>query len=245
MATRYVARKITEYYESRKRQDLLEFLKNSAVDPKCASLRGALFEGYACRQLWNGGKFKVCSLDAVGAHDRYIELKPLQRCYFSEPQDLAGMQAHHYALPMSSNFPSVDAVTLDPPLFLQITVSLEHSVVANEILQLLAVIPTASLYFVVPSDIFAQFKCQKYEPADKVDPSALKTLKQYVLEIPTTHSNLPAGEKIEHLPPLPNTQPRCDALTTSNKPCRNLKGQCQIHPPEHNKKQKRGDAADE
>eukprot|EP00026_Physarum_polycephalum_P005223 Phypoly_transcript_05254.p1 GENE.Phypoly_transcript_05254~~Phypoly_transcript_05254.p1 ORF type:complete len:421 (+),score=43.81 Phypoly_transcript_05254:692-1954(+) len=239
MASKYVSRKITEYYESRKKQELLEFLNNSTIDPKCAGLRGALFEGYACRQLWRGGKFKVRSLDEpVGAH-YYEELKPLDRCYFSEAQDLIGMEANHYALPVSSSFPSIDAVTLDPPHFLQMTVSLDHSVVASEILRLLAVISSASLYFVVPSDIFAEFKRQKYELADKEDPPALKNLKQYVLEIPTTHSNLPAGEKIHHLPSLPNTQLRCGVRTTSNKPCRNFKGQCQIHPPVDNTNKKR------
>jgi hypothetical protein len=63
--------------------------------------------------------------------------------YYAKYEDLAGMQTHHDALPMSSSLPSIDAVTLNPPLFLQMTVRLKHSVVANEILQFLAVIPTA------------------------------------------------------------------------------------------------------
>merc|ERR1712096_486559 len=120
---------------------------------------------------------------------------------------------HAYFEPEHSNFAVLDALIrceggcglLSPHIGLQATTTLEHPIAMarlKEHLEHLGEPPSFDLVFVVPQNIFGEFRYQKYHtignrPATSID-KAMSKVKQWVLELPVRDRQLRGSGRLRN-----------------------------------------------
>jgi len=150
-----------------------------------------LFERVAHSKLEQGGTFQTRRLNDNFVTNLVVPTR--EKKIFKQVADIsdANLTAHHYLLPESSNFESVDSI-IKPDILLQMTVSLSHPCKQMGLFKVLNSLNNPQpprLYFVVPPENFESFQPQKYtdEKGKTLDLSRhqnVNSLVQYALEIP-------------------------------------------------------------
>ncbi|KJE94920.1 hypothetical protein CAOG_05461 [Capsaspora owczarzaki ATCC 30864] len=126
-----------------------------------ASLRGQLLEKYAHSIIPQGGSFQIRDLSNTQAAVSTLVIPPLTRVLFQALNQVDLQSSNMYFQPTASNHPAIDAV-ISPNKFLQMTVSLNHPIKAQRLAEAVRLVPAPELYFVVPYQIFNDFKAQDY-----------------------------------------------------------------------------------
>jgi len=158
---------VTKLLLSRQRSELAYFACHDD-NPLFAKLRGDCFEAYAHDALAAGGAFQVRELaPAGGVKTLSLSQATVRRFSGNKPGDLAVLRSFlvgDYCQPLVGNFPVIDAVIL-PSTLLQMTVSLQHDVKEDIMLEILDALSlkTAELVFVVPPDKFYDFKAPTFK----------------------------------------------------------------------------------
>ena len=214
-ASDYVARRCCDDMLRSQQDRMLRFLGDALSRPGLGNLPGTMFERWMHTLLVGGGKFNMRRLEP-GAHGpgsaralgegelTTVDVPVLEHHLFhtlSETQDMGG--CHAYFEPDHSNFAVLDALIqcdggcgpLSPHIGLQATTTLEHPIAMarlKEHLEHLGEPPSFDLVFVVPQNIFGEFRYQKYHtignrPATSID-KAMSKVKQWVLGLPVRDS---------------------------------------------------------
>jgi len=191
-ASEYIADRMSHKLLTNMESQTLDFLRISADLPLIASVRGTLFERYVHNVLQRPGKWRV---RALSSQDSQEEL-PINNKHINVFDSLAqveNLQEGVYYRPKKKNYGAVDAVTKvgnDISLF-QVTVSLGHGINTPELVKCLDELGEVSgkirLYFVVPVDVFPEFKHQSYNQQKDIPREKLakaKEIEQWVLEMP-------------------------------------------------------------
>ena len=145
-----------------------------------------IFEEIAHRILLNGGDFKVRSLDDSEEYVLTLH-KQDNICKFSTIETITNDQ---YFRLDNKNFPSIDSI-IAPQYLFQMTISMDHPIKLiglKKVYHKLSNTDEIDFYFVVPAQLYAGFKKQKYTTTDKNDarrmPLWIKNrVKQYALKI--------------------------------------------------------------
>lgn len=187
--TQHIADEVTQRLAT-ERGAALEHLLRTATNPVMADIRGTLFEGYAHRRLAQGGVFKVRELfqDSKLGAETELALPPSRLCAISKMEEIDTFQDGDYLKPSVSNFPAVDSIRL-PDIWFQMTVSRSHPVKHALVRTILDHFSgNVRLYFVVPPDIFDDFKWQPIVNLGGGQPSAVPSfmnrVSQHVLRLP-------------------------------------------------------------
>jgi hypothetical protein len=188
-ASVYVARKVAERYEKNEKDKLKIFLASSEGLGPFGSLRGILFEGYAHNILLRGGKFRIRCLTGKNSGKKYkLKLDPSQEKVLYSVNDIQHLKKNEYGRPASKIFESIDSVFREDSILFQITVSTSHPVKLHGLKEVIKYLPTTTeidLYFVVPPDIYPNFKEQNYiNKKNTKSASSPDNVVQYALEIP-------------------------------------------------------------
>ncbi len=184
-----VAMRLFEY----EKNNLIAFLSAAAVDKDLAGLRGVLWEGYCHRRLAAGGKFACRHLGTANkpvegiAQDITIEPSTRSHIFDSWPE-VKELPHTVYSRPRIKNLPAVDSA-MQPNKLYQITVSSSHTVNCKGLHDALVGMQDdkrkVSLFFVVPTDKFLNFRTQNFTQGLGV--AALRDqVKQFVLEVSLT-----------------------------------------------------------
>jgi hypothetical protein len=161
-----------------------QFLAGTSGQSIYASLRGQVFEAYAHRILAKKEIIPVRFLDGDGTERDNINIGKRSLKVFEKLEDI---QKSYYAVPKIRNFAAVDSLAA-PYLAFSMTVSSDHPTVASGLLNILpAVQDRPILVFVVPQEIEATFKEQKYWTRDKKImtrvPEEIKRIRQAVTAV--------------------------------------------------------------
>jgi hypothetical protein len=128
-----------------------------------------------------------------------IDLEASKSRYFSDNVELGSLLQSgclDYLVPRNINYPAIDAISVNPRLFLQMTVSPSHGVNVAGLDAVVSVLDNSigqqdalyDLVFVVPSDMYRGYGAQKYEfPKGKAYgdfASTLDRVSQKVLKLP-------------------------------------------------------------
>ncbi|EGG16196.1 hypothetical protein DFA_09224 [Cavenderia fasciculata] len=157
-------------------------------------LGGSFFEGVVHRKLQVGGTFKrrLLNNNNTGKESDVVIPKPLPSVDIKSINDIskASSATGAYLLPTYSNFPVVDSLIKPTQLF-QVTVSSTHPPLMQELSNIVDQLgnpPNVDLYFVVPEDMYSDFKQQNYLTTAKKAATKLskqvQTVTQYVLLFP-------------------------------------------------------------
>ncbi|EGG19912.1 hypothetical protein DFA_07019 [Cavenderia fasciculata] len=145
-------------------------------------LGGSFFEGVVHRKLQVGGTFKrrLLNNNNTGKESDVVIPKPLPSVDIKSINDISkpSSATGAYLLPTYSNFPVVDSLIKPTQLF-QVTVSSTHPPLMQELSNIVDQLgnpPNVDLYFVVPEDMYSDFK----QSATKLS-KQVQTVTQYVL----------------------------------------------------------------
>ena len=184
-----VAMRLFEY----EKNNLIMFLSAAAVDKDLAGLRGVLWEGYCHRVLATGGNFNCRQLGTrTMPVDGTAQVMTIERSsdrhIFDSWPEVSNLSHTIYSRPRIKNLPAVDSV-MQPNKLFQITVSSSHPVNCKGLREALSGMQDderhVSLFFVVPSDIFQNFRAQDITRGEGV--VALRNdVQQFVLEVSLT-----------------------------------------------------------
>lgn len=206
-ASKYVSDEVFNTQFARSKLEVELFISATKGSPELASVRGIIFERFA-HVLIAGQKRRPLRARYLGIDggETDIAWPEMERRSFASAQSLAellaeaGAGATLYLKPTVINFPAIDAIVPGQAL-LQMTVSLRHGLRSGAAFQsfwdgVLAIgskergdnamttfsaatlIP--AIYFVVPEDIYHEFKAQKVTGS-----VFLESLAQYALCVPT------------------------------------------------------------
>jgi len=196
-ASDYIAERIADKFLQDEENKSLMFLRKSAKIPTLASVRGSFFEMYAHKVLQGNGKWNVCDLST---HEHDVLKMNNNKIIIFDSLDKLNLQEGIYYHPKSKTFGALDALTKvenDIVLF-QMTVSLQHPLHHAELKKHIAALSLNTqyskikLFHVVPPDIYPNFRIQPFfnvegnEMADKNIIKIVKSVKQWVLQIPLT-----------------------------------------------------------
>ncbi len=161
-----------------------QFLAGTSGQSIYASLRGQVFEAYAHRILAKKESISVRFLHGDGTETEDIQIGPRNLKIFEKLEDTGKSD---YSVPKIKNFAAVDSLAY-PYLAFSMTVSSHHPTVASGLLKILPAIQEHNiLVFVVPKDIEATFKEQKYLTVGKKImqklPEQIKRIRQAVMAI--------------------------------------------------------------
>lgn len=185
-ASLYVTEKAFDSFNVHNHKSLLLFL---AVEdqPTLSSLRGQLFELHAHRQLYSGGTFCVRPLTSDSPAKTDVTFSKLDVKRFKKISECS--KENTYYIPISKRFSCIDSVIPNIGFF-QMTVSDRHPINMKEMGKLLTAIDipfNTDIYFVVPNNIYPEFRAQKFLTQEGHSAKKLKTsiqnLKQYALNI--------------------------------------------------------------
>ena len=142
-----------------------DFMEYAAGKSLYATVYGQLFESFCHSKLCSGEQFDVKSLEPGG------EMKRLSwegdTRVFKELDEVDG-STDKYFVPNKRNFIAVDSI-LPPDLAFQMTVSTTHPVIRHGLTLVKKLLQCAklNLYFVVPKEIYDEFKKQPYHTHKK------------------------------------------------------------------------------
>ena len=173
------------------------FLSITSEESGLSKIRGQFFEAYCHRLLASGGTFDMRCL--TSGTETTIDLEASKSRYFSDNVELGSLLQSgclDYLVPRNINYPAIDAISVNPRLFLQMTVSPSHGVNVAGLDAVVSVLDNSigqqdalyDLVFVVPSDMYRGYGAQKYEfPKGKAYGDVASTLdrvSQKVLKLP-------------------------------------------------------------
>ncbi|GIL61076.1 hypothetical protein Vafri_15463 [Volvox africanus] len=181
---RYVLEKMEEM-ERKAGTDHIRQLQSlihlSMGKPALAATAGLFFERYAHRRLQEGGSFQVRQLGAPKtAHSSEDKVIPFElQCAgvhkLYKLEEVRQQVNEIYCVPPSHNFPAVDSI-MQPEFLFQITTTQKSKVPLDGLLAAARQLHgTPKLCFVVPSQIFKEYKFVNGIPED---------MEQWVLEVP-------------------------------------------------------------
>ena len=152
-----------------------------------ASFRGHCFESFAHCRIRAGGTFKVRRIDVNSPVSRTLTIpKFKEQVVFYDLKKVVNNNV--YYKPWSRTFAAVDAISLPDKTF-QMTVSENHDEKYEGIMKIKEKLKEFKLYFVVPEDIFENFKEQNYvkkkKVTDKQAAKLKKSVQQWALCVPT------------------------------------------------------------
>ncbi|KAG0237211.1 hypothetical protein BGW42_001478 [Actinomortierella wolfii] len=188
-ASTYVAENIAGLLSQEARYQMLQRLVMNPND----SARGIMFEAYVLRIFREGGyTFEIKDLSDGTISSLSLPANPETKHFNTIPS----VQEGTLCIPKISNYACVDMLPAHKLLF-QITVSKDHPIKGPPLSKLLDRLIEAQwistsdepwLIFVVPSEVYADFKIQHYvsssdEKVYKRLPAELKRVRQYVLKI--------------------------------------------------------------
>jgi len=190
----YIREQILTKFEHEKLFDLRTFLAVSEGSGPVSTLRGLLFEGYAHQVIQAGGRWTLRALDDNG-EDIELSFSKLEKQLFHRREDIKNFHQGKYYIPTNKNFATVDSIIVENYLF-QMTVSYNHPIKWNILQQIAHLLPQAqqtnnyicNLIFVVPPDLYGNFKKQNYLRADGKTRLRrvfhdMKYIRQYVMKI--------------------------------------------------------------
>jgi hypothetical protein len=186
-ASEWVEDQALSMYLQSQQQAVHDFMVASGGESTIAEFRGKLWERHAHRKLQQGGQWTCRSLTSDS--DEYeITLPPCTSVLgIWDHTDIAQLADAVYAWGKNKRFPAVDAV-MQPDKMFQITVSDSHGIDVkglNNASRALRAFPNVKLYFVVPPDIFTQFKKQSLKRirGDVDAAQAARDIEQCVIRI--------------------------------------------------------------
>lgn len=175
----YIINALLSRFVGKQRSSIESFLDATSEQSALASMRGQVFEAYAHRILAAGGDFKVRNLSDGLESVLHLEKSTVQYFWGMDdlPATLDKFQAE-YLIPRQGTFPAVDALSQQPLMLLQMTVSPSHDVSINGLDKLvscldarMAAVPRVNVYdlvFVVPAELYDGFSLQEFKfPKDK------------------------------------------------------------------------------
>ncbi|KAF0382297.1 putative crinkler family protein [Gigaspora margarita] len=183
-ASEYVANEVVVKLKINYKEKLKNFIMASSSINEYGSLRGNIFERVAHQILQGGGTFNIRILEP---HSITCKIKIPKRIMLTF-DDVNEIKEDMYCKPNRKNFASVDAIVA-PNIFFQMTISKIHAIDLNGLEKLYNKLGDHNeiyFYFVVPTDLFENFKCQNFVTGKKIVkqmPSWGKSVKQYALEI--------------------------------------------------------------
>ncbi|GIL61075.1 hypothetical protein Vafri_15463 [Volvox africanus] len=162
-------------------RQLQSLIHLSMGKPALAATAGLFFERYAHRRLQEGGSFQVRQLGAPKtAHSSEDKVIPFElQCAgvhkLYKLEEVRQQVNEIYCVPPSHNFPAVDSI-MQPEFLFQITTTQKSKVPLDGLLAAARQLHgTPKLCFVVPSQIFKEYKFVNGIPED---------MEQWVLEVP-------------------------------------------------------------
>jgi hypothetical protein len=128
----YVCQQLVRREEAKAHDDLVRFLRDTAVGvPRAGTLRGYLFEEFAHQALQRGGEFLIRALKGADVEStRTVRFSPSTARSISDTESIQQLLQHEYGKPTSQNFATVDAV-LKPNSLFQMTIRDRHAVNVN------------------------------------------------------------------------------------------------------------------
>ena len=204
-ASSLVENEMLERFSQEILHQMKHFLRPTDVDSR-SNLRGVIFEVHAHIMLRDGGSFQVrrlCEGDATSGQNVQVAFPPAKIRYFRS-YDEVDLRENTLWRPFSNTLPSIDSLR-GPANFFQMTVSQTHPIKHHDISNALKQVADQSeshprLYFVVPSDVYWNYKWQPYHTKDgklfKAQLGDVGKVEQWALMIPTG-TEKPATDKDE------------------------------------------------
>ena len=196
-ASVWVAEQVAEQFFVNEKQRFLTFLASSAGAGESAALKGILFEGYMHNLFKAGGRFEQAELLTDGTRlPSMLDLKARKECIFKSRDEIKNLTENEYARPLSKSFAVIDSL-ISPHYLFQSTVSEHHPIKMQRLVDIITALPPSTnpiyLCFVVPEDIFTQFRLQNYETtegkvAKQLHPTISSRVRQFVVKIRLTSS---------------------------------------------------------
>jgi len=185
-ASKYIADKVIERLVKTHKQSIYYWLAATAGASALAGIRGLVFEQHAHERLAQGGTFKIRELVDHG-NETTLALEAREKAVFVQLDEIEQLDASKYAQPLKGNQESIDSLIL-PNMVFQFTVSLSHPVKQAGLVKAYKAMGLENppspkkrrgneggkipidvdedkiprLYFVVPEDIFDQFRSQPF-----------------------------------------------------------------------------------
>uniref|UniRef100_A0AAV1TLS1 Crinkler effector protein N-terminal domain-containing protein n=1 Tax=Peronospora matthiolae TaxID=2874970 RepID=A0AAV1TLS1_9STRA len=212
-ASDYVLDIIYQQLYEHNRAKLVAFLDASRGFDLYAVIRGRVFERYVHSVLPQGGNFRVRRLTVGPKHitagvnegerkvkravvdedTKTVHLPKLKNVVFERDEQVTSADLATYLRPKASNFESVDAMAT-PNILFQVTCARVHPCKRKglcRVLDLLGKPAEPRLYFVVPPDIFDDFRYQAYQHNErkkqKDEDNIVEKLEQFVMEVSYAH----------------------------------------------------------
>jgi hypothetical protein len=157
LASSYVTERLLEKFVKYRRQELVQFIIDSASNPLLQSVRGAMFEAFAHRCLSVDNTWKVRSLETNVDHDLHLKVLGVER--FNDIDDCKNVGV--YYTPMNPKYPCIDSYMCGVGHF-QMTVSNRHPIHFEKMKKIIQTTSNNKLYFVVPLNIVNDFKLQTF-----------------------------------------------------------------------------------
>jgi hypothetical protein len=204
-ASPLVKNEVIERFSQEILKDMKHFLRPSNVD-YLSNIRGLIFEFYAHIMLRDGGSFqarRLCEGDATSGQNVQVAFPPAKIRFFRAYEEV-DLRENTLWRPFSQNLPSIDSLR-GPSNFFQMTVSQTHPIKHQGLSNALKQVADKAeshprLYFVVPSDVYRNYKCQPYHTKDgklfKAQLGDVGKVEQWALMIPTG-AEKPATDKDE------------------------------------------------
>ncbi|CAG8676130.1 16323_t:CDS:2 [Funneliformis mosseae] len=170
-ASKFAGNKCLDQLKKHKKEELRTFIESARNMKEMSALRGQLFELISHEILRRGGKFSVRKLTTKGTEPKVFEEfdSDLEEKFFwsiDEIKDDIQKGQKNYYRPNSDTFESIDSYVYPNKMF-QVTVSRRHGVKQDGLRAIKKVLDEDSdinIYFVLPKDIFENFKTkQSYE----------------------------------------------------------------------------------
>ncbi len=181
LASPYVSKKLFDEWGKSSMDNIVSLINSCCGQPLLAAVRGQLFEQYAHTVLSVQKKYKVKCLST--GIETEITLKPSGQKKFDKLCDVKTDDVVYY-YPRSRIFETIDSILLPNNAF-QITVSCSHGMKHHGLVQVKSQLlcKTLRIYFVVPINIYDNFKKQVYLKTKKGvgDKGDVDGIEQYVL----------------------------------------------------------------
>jgi len=170
------------------------------------TLRGRLFEDWVVERFCDGGRFKWRPAAASNDEPELFVFEPgTKLCDFDAVEEIHSAPDDAIARPISLSFGGVDLIRQGRDLF-NATYDMRHRLSLSALTKVAAAMRPGNqplrFFWVVPRDSYARMKPQRFHDTsghvvddDKL-PEALRTMEQYVLEVPLVDLQLLAQHSV-------------------------------------------------
>ncbi|GBC19248.2 hypothetical protein GLOIN_2v1486671 [Rhizophagus irregularis DAOM 181602=DAOM 197198] len=214
-ASDYVVKQVTSNVKRMITNKLFMNLDEVLNGGKSNSVLGSYFESIAHQMLRSGWEFQIHFLDTKKKYTFKLSQQDEHR--FSNINETKNEM---YYQPIDKTFPSIDAIYAPDTLF-QMTTSLNHNIKMiglNKLQSKLMKTGDIDFYFVVPAQLFDNYKKQNYATikdviATNVNPWIIEQIKQYVLRI-----DLGSEDSLARMSSTATIEERISTLSTADEP---------------------------